>query len=345
MSLRDRFGALLARLSLTAALSAGLVVGGFSPSAEAGEYRQLTLNDGRVIIAEILETRPEGLAIRTPQGDTLVIFEILTDMLPIDEAALAASPDWLVVIDAPPEQKMLLQRAFDNVNRVSVVGTVEAGNRISSDAVNAYISCNGDFDCVMTKSAEFNTPWAWVVHAKVEGNKVTLDGGVNIGEVRTQGVADDYRVGDQLYVAVMKSLDLIPEKKTPKAFADLGTVEAPPVKNTGEFTKEKVAGLSFIPLPGMPSLAQKDMAGFGVAMGSVVPVTALWVLAAGKNSQSTGEFVAVSVGGFYAATVAANQITGLWSLGKAGKSAKATTMVLPAMQGRGAVVQVSIPLR
>jgi hypothetical protein len=68
---------------------------------------------------------------------------------------------------------------------------------------------------------------------------------------------------------------------------------------------------SFIPLPGYTSFAQGDTAGGLLSIVTVVPLTAAWTGVAGKTSQTSGEHVALSVGGFYVATVVANQVFGL----------------------------------
>ena len=105
----------------------------------------------------------------------------------------------------------------------------------------------------------------------------------------------------------------------------------------------KLFGMSFVPLPGYPSLRQGDTAGFALSMAVVLPATAGWIGATGKNAQSVPEHAAMSIGGFYVATVAINQLFGKRSRDRAAKFAMG---IGPATdQGEGTMVQVAIPLK
>ena len=110
----------------------------------------------------------------------------------------------------------------------------------------------------------------------------------------------------------------------------------------GGMSDSKVFGLSFVPLPGYPSLAQGDGAGFALSMAIVLPATAGWIGATGKNAQSTPEHAAMSFAGFYVATVAINQLFGMRSKRR---KAKMALGVQPVPKGKGAMVQVAMPLK
>jgi predicted phage tail protein len=76
-----------------------------------------------------------------------------------------------------------------------------------------------------------------------------------------------------------------------------------------ERTAEDLQRLGYVPLPGMPALVEKDMAGFGIALGAAVPLTAIWAGAVGKHAQSGAEFATLTALGFYALTVSINKMT------------------------------------
>ena len=104
-------------------------------------------------------------------------------------------------------------------------------------------------------------------------------------------------------------------------------------------TRDRVLALSFVPIPGYPSLAQGDAAGFGLAVAAVVPATALWVGATGKSAQSPAGHVALGAAGYYAATVAANQALGFRTF-RRGESTLAVG-VAPTEQG-GTSVRLTV---
>ena len=129
------------------------------------------------------------------------------------------------------------------------------------------------------------------------------------------------------------------EPKTPKE-PKVKVAKAP--KN-GPASDAKLFGMSFVPLPGYPSLAQGDTAGFAMSLAVVIPATAGWIGATGKNAQSVPEHAAMSIGGFYVATVAINQLFGKRSRNRA---AKIAVGVSPATKsGDGTMVQLAMPLK
>lgn len=127
--------------------------------------------------------------------------------------------------------------------------------------------------------------------------------------------------------------------KTPKE-PKVKTAKAP---KSGTTSDAKIFGMSFVPLPGYPSLAQGDGAGFAMSLAVVLPATVGWIGATGKNAQSVPEHAAMSIGGFYVATVAINQLFGKRSKNRASKIAVG---VSPATRnGDGTMVQLAMPLK
>ncbi|MFT7522071.1 MAG: hypothetical protein ACI9MC_004223, partial [Kiritimatiellia bacterium] len=105
--------------------------------------------------------------------------------------------------------------------------------------------------------------------------------------------------------------------------------------------ERRVIAESFVPLPGYTALKRHDTKRFAMAMGVTLPVTALWVYSAGRNSSSGLQLGALGLGGFYVTTVAVNQVFGLQTV-----RSKAQFSVLPTSNGHaGASVAVRLPLR
>jgi hypothetical protein len=174
-----------------------------------------------------------------------------------------------------------------------------------------------------------DTPWKWVLSATpAPTGGIALHSKLNTAGGRANDTfvdgTNDLALWNALHTAIGLSL---PESGPPK-----GTDSTPsaPV----QLDRKRVLALSFVPLPGVPSLAQKDPAGFALAVGIVLPSAAVWWGAVGSSGQSPGEFVGIGVGGTYAVLVLANQVTGLRTLEKH----KVAVTAMPTEGGGGAVV-------
>ncbi|MBT3220174.1 MAG: hypothetical protein HN348_13885 [Proteobacteria bacterium] len=330
---------LTAPLALVAALAAPLC-------ANAGEYRQLTLTDGRVLAAEVLETKPAGLSIRTVQGDSLIIFEILLDMAPIDESKYHEQQPWVVYLHAPEALQGPIGAVYDAIPGVDVIGRPGTEDFINEENSMFLSGCEGDFDCINAISTDVQLPWMWVIKVTVdaETNALSFKGKVNLGKTRSEGAAPDVEDIELLAPAIYQTMNLNPPKKLPKEVLALAKPEKEPTKRPPkvrppkdpvEMSRKRVVALSFVPVPGLPSLIQRDYASFGIALGVVVPTTALWVGAVGKNAQSTPEFAMLSFGGYYVATVAVNELLGMHSFNKT------SVIVDGAVDNDGATVRIS----
>lgn len=266
------------------------------------QYRHLSLADGRTVTAEVLSTEPTGLRMRTPQGVSLVAFELLLDMVPSEEGAYAAQRPWTVHVAAPPEVRDPLIDALRALPEVDVHPVEEPTEEITPAQAHLASRCALDLECVVR--ALEDAPWRWVVVALPD-----TDGGVRLVSAVTTGTTRHRAkpaslTPQDLWSSVHEILHMeVPSGQLPKA------VVAPP-RPAGVLEPEKVVALSFTPLPGFPSLRQGDGVGFAKALGIVAPATALWVGAVGKNAQSLPETAALGAVGFYAATVLANQVTG-----------------------------------
>ena len=105
----------------------------------------------------------------------------------------------------------------------------------------------------------------------------------------------------------------------------------------------RLNSLSFVPLPGLPSLIRRDYAGFAGALASAGALTAAVVATTGVTSTKTEEHVVLSLVGAYLASVSTSQLFGRLSLDR-GKSltVAAAPQVDPSGQLSGAMLQLHL---
>lgn len=288
----------------------GLALPG-SVQAVEPQYRQLRLVDGRQFVAQIVSTESDGLALELPQGKALVPFDLLVDMLPSDALSYQSQPDWSVWIVAEDDaDRSALLAAFGAVEGVRAM---PVGEGVPEAVADQSRECGTDLDCIARVSEE--SGWRWIVRARRKAS-----GALQLTS-RTNTTADPTTIDVQAplarvdqHVHELLSLER-PYEPPPSVAVDPVTV-APvePVEVEGpviaKSDRRRVVVQSFVPLPGYPSLKRGDTKGFATALGLVVPATAIWVGAVGQGSQSPGEFTALSVAGFYGATVLTNQVIG-----------------------------------
>ncbi len=277
------------------------------------QYRQLKLMDGREVTAEILATEAVGLRLRSPQGESVVSFEILIDMVPTDRAAYDAQPNWHVYVGAPLEHRELLAEAFGWLEGVEITFAGEQAPGMSSAQAAAAAACDADFSCLLDATAEA-TKWMYVVSVKpTESGELQLFAGLNTGDTRTKSELPDTRDGRWQLVheaVLVQTPDGGPPKvaKPPKG--------EKPRREGGSLGDAELVSSSFVPLPGYPSFKQGDATGGLIAIGVAIPTSVVLVGAAGHGGQTAPETAIIAGIGTYAATVIANQIGGKISQGK-----------------------------
>jgi hypothetical protein len=296
---------------------------------ETEQYRSFKLSDGREFTAIILATEAAGFQVRVPQGEMQVPFAQLFDMIPVTKAEYDSQDDWVVYLAVPPERQKGLASSFEVIPHVNVYGGPQApsGTRITSDMEAKALACDLDVACIAT--ALTGAPWVWIVTARQEASDLVFAAQTNQGTPRQNPVRAGMFNSDQVANAPWNVLEL-----TPVAGETIGPTV---VGNTDLIEKRaKAIKASFIPVPGMSALANKDMGGFGLAMATTIPATALWVGMVGKNTQSGAGLAAMSLGGYYAITVAVNQAVGLRGLKK--PTAGGAAVGLAPTEGGGAMI-------
>jgi hypothetical protein len=302
------------------------------------QYRILELTDGRTLTAEILGTEATGLSLRTPQGDSLVSFELLVDMQPTDAAGYQAQGDWVVYVAVSKDLQASTLDLLEGIPGISSHPVGSAVNGLSADDANAALACDGRLDCLVDAASAASGMWILTSDTDAEGNR-TLAGGLTQGRTRTEAKLDDDS-RDALWSGIHQAIGLLPPSKAPpEAVSAMGS--AP--KAAGEMTPGKVTALSFVPLPGTSAIAQKDWGNVGLAWGIAVPSAALFVVgsAASQDKPDFGNpgFLLSAAGGSYLSIVFANQVTGMRAYQK-GKDRKVGLSPMPVQGGGGAMVVV-----
>jgi hypothetical protein len=334
------------------------------------DYREITLTDGRVFVGEVIATEAGGLRTKLPQGTLLVPYHHLQDMVPANAEKFARQQQWLMYVLGTNESKVAMRQALNKIPGVQMYGDTGTEGALNSIHLSAARQCKGDIVCV-SKALDPGY-WLWVVSVDAAGAGVMLRGSLNTNESVYEIELDSLRT-DGLVPAMyeMIGLDPLPNDAAPTVASSEGTgkankapkapkqpkapkpakepkapkvAKAPKVKSPKQnSTDAKVFGMSFVPLPGYPSLAQGDAGGFALSMAVVIPATVGWIGATGKNAQSAPEHAAMSIGGFYVATVAINQLFGMRTKNR---RAKVAVGVQPATKrGDGTMVQLTMPLK
>lgn len=308
----------LTRLAVMGALAAGHSV------ASAAEYRLLTTADGRQLACEILATESRGLRVSLPQGEMLVPFTLLRDMVPIEAAQFRSSPQWQVFIAPTTAFREPLLQAVRGMSGVQVFGEEGAQTDITPDQAHLASECGEDLTCVAQK-VEGNR-FVWVLSVDEDG---TVRGLLSPGGTANSTTPASVSPND-LFRAAGEVMEVTP--KGGPAAGPVATVKPGPREPKAPRVREPgVDRSAWVPLPGYPSLKAGDMGSFATSWAVVLPATALWVGAAAHSTDNNLPGTAlIGLGGYYALTVVTNQMMS--------QSTKTALTVLPVADGQGAML-------
>lgn len=274
------------------------------------QYRILALADGREITAEILSTEAEGLAVRTTQGETLIAFDQLKDMSPVDKSTYELGESWFVFLSAPEPLQPILVEGFGWVDGLNIQWADSEFTRgVSPDAAEAAKACQGDSGCLLDAMSDEN--WMWVVRVEPQEGGAGLQafGGINTGSTRTR-VSTPGQERQDIWTLVHEVLDLdVPDSGPPKQRDARPPRPAEPVTSAPRQSDLNMTALTLTPLPGLPAMKQGNGGRAATAWLIAGAGTAAFVGAAGSSAQSAPELAAFGAVGWYASTVFANHVT------------------------------------
>lgn len=310
-------------VSRFAALAAATLALSSPAFAVEPQYRRVTLADGRELTSEIVATLPSGLQMRVPQGLTVVSFELLVDMVPIDKAEYDAQPPWVVFYDVPPELESDVADLL-NAMHIQPQSIRVSGNGVTAAMGSKAQQCGHNIGCIADEIRE--SPWKWVLTiTPATTGGLAMSAKVNLDSRPVEPLILDGPSRNELWKKLHEAIGLEqPTGTAPRSATAANTIETAPPPSAA-LDEGKILALSFVPVPGLPSLAQNDLGGFALSSAVILPSAALWFVVSGQSSPTTApgarsgataEWAALFIGGVYAVTVVTNQVTGLKSLEK-----------------------------
>lgn len=323
--------------------------------AQSPAYREVTLLDGRVQVGEVVTTEPAGVRLKVKQGETVVPFHQLQNMAPSDAGSFERQREWEVVVVGADEPRRWIEQAVRTYAATKVAGDSGLRFPLNPGQVSVARKCAPETLSCAIAATQRDELWAWVVTVSVDESGVALVRGATSFDSasRTVRVENLYDAGatlaalDQIFglskvpgrsQAVATLAAAAPAGAITKASKPSRDRSPRPAASRAAGGSSEGAASAFVPIPGYSALRDRDMGGFGLSLAVVVPTTAAWVGLTGSQSQSVGEHVALSVGGYYLTTVLVNQVVGA-------SGSRAAVGIAPLPGARGAQVGLAVPLR
>jgi hypothetical protein len=280
----------------------------FPGTAMASGAAQLTLVDGMQLEVEIVETESAGFRVRIAQGVWFVPFVDLANFVDLPPGHQPAPVDWTLVLVGEPDAAAIGRVALGALDRVVVVDAAEA----TGAAADAVAACGRDVDCMALTHTE--PGWVWFVHVMLDGTtSVRFDARhTAIGAAASQETGALAAGSAAVVGAAARSLGLDAPEVLPEGTALLldPLLKRPEPSARRPLTPARIAALSFVPLPGFPSLLKRDYGAFGAAFATTVGVSAALIASTGAGATSQSERIGISVLGTYVASVASSQLFG-----------------------------------
>ncbi len=326
---------------------------GVRPAA-AAEFREITLSDERVIRGEVLASSDTGLRLQLHQGTTFVPYSDILSIQNIDEAGWHGSDQvWRAAVSSiSPGAEDLRSSAERAEELVAQALSDFPGLEVIAPG-ESLLRCGGDLDCALSSAREDGLDLVVlgaVERPEAGAERLKLTAVFTASDRARLSAAipwdpEDERAPVVALNALYPVLGLEPDPERVQALIDgrsrsevgrqrseqptetesgtPGTEADAPDPEAGTSTADgvvpglsegQVAGLSFIPIPGFPSLYQRDLRRFGLSWAAVVPATAVYVGVAGASSVRRGQLLGLGFAGYYVTTVTVNRIMGARSL-------------------------------
>lgn len=175
------------RLAPQTVLAAGLLL---SSTAQALDYRQVTLTDGRAFVAEVVTQTEDGLELTVPPGSLTVSHSQVAALAPSDPNAYLEQPDWRVLVLEGADHRAVMQ-TIQELPGLKFVDPKHPDEFDPDDLVTA-LACGADLACAAT--VLYKAPWIWLVSpTKRKGKIIELHGRLNTEHV---GYIGAYVKGD-----------------------------------------------------------------------------------------------------------------------------------------------------
>ncbi len=269
-----------------------------SAQSKSDQFRMMQLADGRSLVVKIVSTEADGIHVSTPQGQMVVAFHELSHMEAATSDDFMHQPEWELHVSAADEavvdQFIVLASEIPSVEVVRV-GTATLA--VSPEAAASALSCGQDLDCL----AGALSPGVWLVRIDLRGDEIALvSTHTDTSNTRRATVAAGDREALWQASHTMMGVETSDPAPRPERAPELAHAVVP--------KQAPRSSDALVPLPGYPALRAGDGRRVGSAWAITVPLTALWVGAAGTQAQSAAEHVGLSLLGFYAITASVNRL-------------------------------------
>jgi hypothetical protein len=297
--------------------------------AAAGEFRTITLSNGRTVPAEILEMTATEMVLRTAQGELHIAPSDLRSMDPLSPDDFAQTEPWSVLVlpfkavQAADEDedaelaRMLSLRVLQSIPAVRPITVADLPPTVTDETRSALAGCGTDLGCVIQHGAAVGADVVVMGHIEA-----TLDAKLlNLGAVFVKAPDARHRKSiryqdplisqrSAITTAQYEVLFLAPPADAPLPSALDLTVSVPAI--TPDITKIKTAPpldtLAWVPVPGITALRADNKAGFATALGVVGVGTAATVALTGHATYSATQMAGMSALTSYGLTVLVNHI-------------------------------------
>ncbi len=293
-----------------------------SNTAQAAEYRSITLANGRVVPAEIKSITATEMVLKTPQGEMTISPNDLRDMAPMSNEAYNALPPWRVLVlpfggDSEHSEdrkfgELYALRVLKSINSVAPLSISDLANSVGESTKSALSSCGTNLQCATQNGAGANVDVVVMgrIDPSAEQRVLTL-GAVFVdapaarqrGEISYSNNLIDKR--KEITEGLYNSLFLSKPAKAEVLSLAAPTESAP---KTSLPTSPNLSRMAWSPIPGITAIKQNNMTGFATALGVVGAGTATSVYMAGKATYSAPQMIAMTSLTSYGLTVFVNHL-------------------------------------
>jgi hypothetical protein len=295
-----------------------------SAPARAAEYRRVTLQDDRQVVAEIVSAGPEGQVLRLPQGQMTVPFADILSMDVINATEFDAQRPWRVVVlpfavvrpeweDAATRLHGVVRQELRQLPRVNESAPDGFRGRLDEASIQALSACGLNPGCAapLARNAGATLVVMGALGQTGDGDPeltlLSVWAGAPNAQRRASAVLeadpdlDRGPVRGSLYAVLQ--LDLPPD---PAPVAAVAAAPAP----AAPVDPARLRRLAWAPLPGLTAMAQGDGRGAATSLAIALPGTAAMVAVAGSATSSPLGMIGLSALGYYALSVSVNQAIG-----------------------------------
>ncbi len=296
----------------------------------AAEYRRVILSDGRVIDARIGAMDASGtVLLDIPQGRMTLHFSQVASMAPITEEEYREQSPWRVLvqpIDGPNTERTtrLRSRLADEA-----LAELPATVRVQQDALSTALlpteitmmeACGSDPACLEPYLSRLPVDVVLLGEIVTDAGREELSltsyfqGAERARRTVSVTLGSELPSARALVPTLAAALHLDAPVEAPRppvvAVAPRPTPPPPvtaPLPPPPEPTAQMIDRLAWAPVPGLPSLVQRDFQDTAIAWAVIVPSTALMVGAVGQGAPKPAQFALLSVASYYTITVAVNR--------------------------------------